>query len=89
MDNSIAKNRNRRLIKPARIAFVCEGDAEKDAFSGSAKSIVDNLRALGHTIFPINVRPSKPWRLADILLQSCAMACSVQVWQNCIQSPVS
>ena len=68
MDNSIAKNRNRRLIKPARIAFVCEGDAEKDAFSGSAKSIVDNLRALGHTIFPINVRPSKPWRLAIAIL---------------------
>jgi len=48
-----------KSIKPARIAFVCEGDAEGDAFSGSAKSMVDHLRALGHTIYPINVRPSK------------------------------
>jgi glycosyltransferase involved in cell wall biosynthesis len=36
----------------ARIAFVCEGDAESPdkAFSGCAKMAVDNLRALGSTV---------------------------------------
>ncbi len=48
---------------PARIAYICEGDAEKDAFSGTAKSMVDHLRALGHTIYTIDVRPPKFWRI--------------------------
>ncbi|HVK18927.1 MAG TPA: glycosyltransferase family 4 protein [Fimbriiglobus sp.] len=42
----------------ARIALTCEGDAETydKAFSGLAKSLLDQLRAIGHTVVTINVR---------------------------------
>lgn len=54
--------------KPASIAFVCEGDAEGDAFSGTARSMVSHLRALGHEVRPVNVRPPVPLRLGNAAL---------------------
>ena len=46
--------------QPARIAFVCEGDAESHhAFSGTAKYIVDHLRLLGHDVTTINATPDR------------------------------
>jgi alpha-maltose-1-phosphate synthase len=53
---------------PARIAFVCEGDAERDAFSGTARSMVIELRRLGHAVRPINVRPPRPMLLGNAAL---------------------
>jgi hypothetical protein len=49
---------------PARIAFVCEGDAESadKAFSGSAKSMVDHLRLLDHQVTVLDAKLYHPLR---------------------------
>jgi len=49
--------------QPARIAFICEGDAESHhAFSGIAKYVVDHLRCLGHDVITINATPGRVHR---------------------------
>lgn len=53
------------MIEPAAIAFVCEGDAERDAFSGTARRLVEGLRALGHDVTPVDVRPHRAWRALE------------------------
>ena len=42
----------------ARIALICEGDAESSdkAFSGSAKSMLDQFRAIGHSVQTVDTR---------------------------------
>jgi glycosyltransferase involved in cell wall biosynthesis len=52
-------------MAPARIVMLCEGDAESydKAFSGSAKSLLDHLRGLGHPVSTVDVRLPKLGRL--------------------------
>jgi glycosyltransferase involved in cell wall biosynthesis len=44
------------MIRLARIALLCEGDAESydSAFSGTAKGVVDGLRQLGHQVATVD-----------------------------------
>ena len=54
--------------KSASIAFVCEGDAEADAFSGTASKMVRGLRELQHRVNTFNVTPPTPLRLGNAAL---------------------
>jgi len=57
------------MSEPARIAFVCEGDAETHhAFSGTAKQVVDGLRALGHVVTTFDARPGRFSRYVNAAL---------------------
>lgn len=55
-------------MEPARIAFVCEGDAEGSAFSGTARRMVEHLRAQAHEVVTVDVRPPRPLLLLGAAL---------------------
>jgi glycosyltransferase involved in cell wall biosynthesis len=64
----------------ANIALVCEGDAESydKAFSGSAKSLLDHLRSIGHSVVALDVKLRHPIR-GIVALRSFALRRAV--WQ--------
>jgi glycosyltransferase involved in cell wall biosynthesis len=64
---------------PARIALVCEGDAEShNAFSGTAKKIVDGLRLEGHVVSAVDAELYGMRRLA---LAACSFNVDREVWR--------